>query len=107
MLSIYEIAMVTITSEQTDLIKLCGAREARWSTADNCDLLASVVLWQVGSHQTMTPRIVNDGILNVLDGHGRFVDSQHTGSLHPHTNTETHTHSYHAPVIQVTAVAWA
>jgi len=78
-----------------DLVKLCSAGKSSRSTADDCNLFASVVLWQVCSHKTMTPCIVYDGILNVLDGDGRFIDSQYTRTLQTHMHT---LHSNHNSV---------
>jgi len=65
-----------------DLIKLSSTRQSSGSTADDCNLSTSVVLRQVSHHQSVTPRVVYDGVLYVLDSHRRLIDSQHTRTLH-------------------------
>jgi len=89
----------TTTQRQTDLVQLRSTSESSRSTTDNCYLFASVVLWEVCSHQIMAPRVVYDGILNVLNGHSRCIDIQHTGTLQTHTQCDK-------PIAMSTAVIY-
>ncbi|MDQ0814012.1 hypothetical protein QFZ63_005726 [Streptomyces sp. B3I7] len=56
--------------------ELLGGGEARRSRADDGDGLAGQALGDLRRDVTGVPRLVDDGDLDVLDGHGRLVDAE-------------------------------
>ena len=58
-----------------DLVELGGSSESSGSAAYDGHLLACEILRRFRYHVAMTPGVVNDGVLDVLDGHGWLVNA--------------------------------
>jgi len=63
------------------LVELGCGTESRRAGAHHGDLLAGAFDRRLGYHPALLPTVVDDLALDVLDGHRRVVDPQHTGAF--------------------------
>ena len=63
------------------LVQLVRGSQAGWAGPDNGHTFARAFLWRIRLHPSLLPGVVDDGALDVLDGHGGLVDAEDTGAL--------------------------
>ena len=63
------------------LVQLGGTGQPGGTRADHGHALARALFRRLGDHPALCKALVDDGALDILDGHGRIVDAEHAGTL--------------------------
>src|SRR5258708_3442387 len=61
--------------------KLLGGGETGGTGPDHCNALPAALLWRLGFDPAFAERMIDDAFLDLLDGHGWFVDAEHAGGF--------------------------